>query len=61
MSRHIRSLSPEPLTAFDLDALTTHAERLNQHNRETFITPFPKTPNRWLSHYQGISVKRDTH
>lgn len=52
MSRHILSLSPEQLTAFDLDAFIAHAERLNQHNRETFITPFPKTPSRWLSHYQ---------
>ncbi|ETX03896.1 MAG: hypothetical protein ETSY2_31960 [Candidatus Entotheonella gemina] len=52
MSRHILSLSPEQLTAFDLDALVAHAERLNQHNRETFTTPFPKAPSRWLSHYQ---------
>ena len=52
MSRHLLSLSPEQLTAFDLDAFSAHAERLNQYNRETFITPFPKTPSRWLSHYQ---------
>lgn len=52
MSRHILSLSPEQLTAFDLDAFVAHAERLNQHHRETFTTPFPKAPSRWLSHYQ---------
>jgi hypothetical protein len=52
MSRHILSLSDEQRTAFDLDAFIAHAERLNQHNRETFTAPFPKTPSRWLSHYQ---------
>ena len=52
MSRHILSLSDEQLTAFDLDAFIAHAERLNQHNRETFTAPFPKMPSRWLSHYQ---------
>ncbi len=51
MSRHILSLSPEQLTAFDLDAFVAHAEALNQHNRDTFPTPFPKVPSRWLSHY----------
>jgi hypothetical protein len=52
MSRHILSLSPEQLTAFDLDAFVAHAEALNQHNLETFTTPFPKAPSRWLSHYE---------
>jgi hypothetical protein len=52
MSRHILSLSPEQLTAFDLDALLAHAELLNQRHRETFTTAFPKAPSRWLSHYQ---------
>jgi len=52
MSRHILSLSPEQLTAFDLDAFVAHAERLNQHHRETFTTTFPKAPSRWLSHYE---------
>jgi len=52
MSRHILSLSPEQLTAFDLDAFVAHAELLNQHNRNTFTAPFPKTPSRWLSLYQ---------
>jgi hypothetical protein len=44
MSRHSLSLSPEQLTAFDLDAFVAHAEALNQHNRETCTTPFPKAP-----------------
>jgi len=52
MNRHILALSPEPLTAFDLDAFVAHAALLNQHNRETFTMPFPKAPSRWLSHYQ---------
>jgi len=50
MSRHSLSLSPEQLTTFDLDAFIAHAELLNQHNRETLTTPFPKAPSRWLSH-----------
>jgi hypothetical protein len=51
MSRHILSLSPEQLTAFDLDAFVAQAQRLNQHHRDTFTTAFPKAPSRWLSHY----------
>lgn len=51
MSRHIRSLSHEQLTVFDLEAFVTHANTFNQHMRETFTTLFPKAPSRWLSHY----------
>ena len=51
MSRHILSLSPEQLTAFDLDAFVAQAQWLNQHHRDTFTTAFPKAPSRWLSHY----------
>jgi hypothetical protein len=51
MSRHILSLSPEQLTTCNLDAFIAHAALLNQHNRNTFTTPFPKVPSRWLSHY----------
>jgi hypothetical protein len=32
--------------------LIAQAEVLNQHNRDTFTTPFPKAPSRWLSHYE---------
>ena len=52
MSRHILSLSPDQLTAFDLNAFVAHAEALNQQNRATFTTPFPKDSSRWLSHYE---------
>lgn len=51
MSRHIISLSNAQLTPFDLDTFVDHAHTLNQHLRETFTTPFPKHPSRWLSHY----------
>ena len=50
MSRHILSLCHEQLTSCDLDAFVAHADALNHHNRETCTTPFPKAPNRWLSH-----------
>ena len=43
MGRHILSLSHERLKAFDLHALIDHAEALNQHNRDIFTTPFPKS------------------
>ena len=52
MSRHILSLSHKQLTSFDLDAFVAHAHALNQHNRDTFSTPFPQDPSRWLSHYE---------
>ena len=52
MSRHLLLLSPEQLTAFDFDAFLAYAALLNQHNRDTFTTPFPKAPSRWLSHDQ---------
>ena len=44
------ALSPDQLTAFDLDACVAHAQALNQHNRLTFTTPFPTASSRWLSH-----------
>jgi hypothetical protein len=50
MSRHMLSLSPEQLTAYDLDTFIAHAKALNQHHRDTCTTPFPKAPSRWLSH-----------
>src|SRR4029434_3633451 len=52
MSRSILSLAPEQLMPFDLDAFIAHAHALNQHNRITFTTPFPKASSRWLSHYE---------
>jgi hypothetical protein len=50
MSRSILSLPLEHLTSFDLDAFIAHAEALNEQNRQTFTTPFPKASSRWLSH-----------
>ncbi len=50
MSRSILALAPDQLTAFDLDAFIAHAHALNQQNRITFTTPFPKASSRWLSH-----------
>jgi hypothetical protein len=44
------SLAPEQLTTCDLDALIAQAELLKQHHRDTFTSPFPKAPSRWLSH-----------
>jgi hypothetical protein len=52
MSRHLLSLSHEQLTVCDLDAFVAHAAVLNQHNRDTCPTSFPKAPSRWLSHYE---------
>lgn len=54
MSRHIRALSHEQLTSFNLEAFVAHADTLNQHNRQVFTTPFPKAPSRWLSHDEFI-------
>ena len=51
MSRPIISLSHERLPTLDLNAFVNHTDALNQRHRETFITPFPKAPSRWLSHY----------
>jgi hypothetical protein len=52
MSRSLLALAPDQLTAFDLEAFIAHAHALNQHNRITFTTPFPKASSRWLSHYE---------
>jgi len=52
MSRPLLSLSHDQLTPFDLEAFVSHADALNPHHLETFTTPFPKVPSRWLSHDQ---------
>ena len=39
MSRHSLSLSPEQLTAFDLDAFVAHAEALNLYQHT--VLPLP--------------------
>ncbi len=55
MSRSILSLPPEHLMSFDLDAFIVHAKALNEQNRQTFTTPFPKASSRWLSHYEPVA------
>jgi hypothetical protein len=52
MSRHIISLPDAQRTPFTLDTFVAHAAALNQRHHETFTTPFPKAPGRWLSHYR---------
>ena len=51
MSRTKLPLSQERIAPFDLEAFVHAAATLNQHTLETFTTPFPKGPERWLSHY----------
>ncbi len=40
------------IAPFDLEAFVNAATMLNQSTLEGFTTPFPKGPDRWLSHYQ---------
>jgi len=51
MSRTKLPLSQEHIAPFDLEAFVHAAATLNQRTLETFTTPFPKGPDRWLSHY----------
>ncbi|MDH3599084.1 MAG: hypothetical protein OEU26_05525, partial [Candidatus Tectomicrobia bacterium] len=51
MNRKIIPVSHFQLTSLDLEAFISQAEALNQRNQETFATPFPKNPSRWISHY----------
>jgi hypothetical protein len=50
MSRNMLPLSPPQLTSFALETFMTQAAALNQRHAETYTTPFPKAPTRWLSH-----------
>lgn len=52
MSRKELSLSAEKIQPFDLENLMKKATEINQRHMETFTTPFPKGPSRWLSHYR---------
>jgi hypothetical protein len=36
--------------SFDLETSVNEAATLNQRTLETYTRPFPKTPDRWLSH-----------
>ena len=42
----------EHIAPFDLETFVKEAATLNQRTLEAFTIPFPKAPNRWLSHYQ---------
>jgi hypothetical protein len=52
MNRKLIPVSHPQLTSLDLEAFISQAEALNQRNQETFTTPFPKNPSRWISRYQ---------
>ena len=52
MSRKELPLPAEKIQPFDLESLQEKAAELNRRHGEVFATPFPKSPARWLSHYQ---------
>lgn len=52
MSRKELAFPREKISPFDLEAFVKRTAELNQRNMETFTTPFPKAPSRWVSHYQ---------
>jgi hypothetical protein len=52
MSRMELPFSPEHIAAFDSEVFVQEAVRLNQRTSEAVTLPFPKAPDRWLSHYQ---------
>ncbi|MGH8057989.1 MAG: hypothetical protein ACREOH_12250 [Candidatus Entotheonellia bacterium] len=52
MSRTTRPLSQERIAPFDLEACVREAATLNQRALEVFTHPFPKAPDRWVSHDQ---------
>jgi len=51
MSRKELPLPQEHIAPFDLEAFVKEAATLNQRTLEAFTLPFPKAPDRWLSHY----------
>jgi hypothetical protein len=51
MSRKELLLSQEHLKSFDLETFVNEAATLNQRTLEIYTRPFPKAPDRWLSHY----------
>ena len=52
MSRTKLLLLQERIAPFDLEAFVKEAAELNQRTLEAYTLPFPKAPDRWLSHYQ---------
>jgi hypothetical protein len=71
MSRMELLLPGDHRTYFDLETSVNGAATLNQRTLETYTRPFPKTPDRWLSHdefrplakarSQTISIRVDAH
>lgn len=52
MSRKELPLPQEFIAPFDLETFVNEAAKLNQRTLEAFTLPFPKAPDRWLSHYE---------
>jgi len=52
MSRKELPLPQEHIAPFDLETCVNETAKLNQRTVEAFALPFPKAPDRWLSHYQ---------
>ena len=52
MSRKELPLPQEYIAPFDLEAFVKEATQLHQRTLEAFTLPFPKAPDRWLSHDQ---------
>lgn len=48
-TRKIIPVSHAQLTSLDLETFVSQTEALNQQNRKTFTTPFPKNSSRWIS------------
>ena len=52
MSRKELPFSQANIAPFDLEAFVQEAAQLGQRALEAFAIPFPKAPDRWLSHDQ---------
>ena len=52
MNRTNLPLLEQSIAPFDLETFVKEAATLNQSTLEAFTLPFPKAPDRWLSHYQ---------
>jgi hypothetical protein len=51
MSRKPLLLPQEHIRPFDLETFVNEATKLNQYTMAIYTRPFPKAPDRWLSHY----------
>jgi hypothetical protein len=52
MNRTDLPLLEQSSAPFDLETFVKEAATRNQHTLEAFTLPFPKAPDRWLSHDQ---------